>query len=342
VPQFKTIQFPNTPRGQAQKIRALEREAAEGWRVLSETIVPGKFKGGQACCLFLIFAPCAFLAGSTDGVITVTLERSDGSTRPGPSPTQSLLAAPNQTFDRQKWAALLQYDEEIAASAERLRPLGPKWVDELASAYMALNDKSYLPQIVEKIESRANEENARKTPLAIEGRESLSSGREPNYMMICVFGAVILSVMILVVLLNLPSNSQNRVSPSQSTEASGAMNADPSVAAPPTVSTSPAQELPTPAVSPPPIQRSAAFQQGQKDRQTWEAWFGKLTGDYRAGAADWAARRSLAKPGSCNASPPSSGADRTAGCLAARAALAGPDARRKADPEYRLGWNGPL
>ncbi len=73
--EFKTLEFPNTPRGQEEKVRTLQFESAHGWRVVSETIAPGHFKGGDACCLFIICAPCAFLAGHTDGTITVTLQR---------------------------------------------------------------------------------------------------------------------------------------------------------------------------------------------------------------------------------------------------------------------------
>jgi Superinfection immunity protein len=58
-------------------------------------------------------------------------------------------------FDRPKWNALLQYDADIAAAEKEIRPLGQEWVDELGSAYMALNDKAYLRDIVEKIKVRA-------------------------------------------------------------------------------------------------------------------------------------------------------------------------------------------
>lgn len=73
--EFKSLQFPNTPAGQAEKIKALQRESAQGWRVVSETIVAGKFNGGKACCLFTICAPFALLAGHKNDVITVTLQR---------------------------------------------------------------------------------------------------------------------------------------------------------------------------------------------------------------------------------------------------------------------------
>lgn len=68
-----------------------------------------------------------------------------------PSTTQS-------AFDRAKWNALLQYDEEIRAAAEKIKSLGPKWLDELAQSYLALNDKTYLPSLVEKIANRADAE----------------------------------------------------------------------------------------------------------------------------------------------------------------------------------------
>jgi peptidoglycan hydrolase-like protein with peptidoglycan-binding domain/uncharacterized protein YecT (DUF1311 family) len=95
------------------------------------------------------------------------------------------------------------------------------------------------------------------------------------------------------------------------------------------------------APSPSESQPSAAFRQGQVDRQGWEAWSGTLTGDYRAGAEYWAGHRSLPNPGSCSASPPSTGADWTAGCFAAQQKLAGADVRRKTESDYRLGWNSP-
>jgi hypothetical protein len=47
------------------------------------------------------------------------------------------------SFDRAKWNALIQYDNDIAIVAAKLAPFGSKWVDEFASSFMALNDKTY-------------------------------------------------------------------------------------------------------------------------------------------------------------------------------------------------------
>ncbi|MCL2046887.1 MAG: zinc-ribbon domain-containing protein [Oscillospiraceae bacterium] len=73
--EYKTLEFPNTPEGQRNKILTLENLSREGWRVVSETVTEGSFKGGKACCLYLICAPLAFLAGKKDGTINVTLQR---------------------------------------------------------------------------------------------------------------------------------------------------------------------------------------------------------------------------------------------------------------------------
>jgi hypothetical protein len=62
------------------------------------------------------------------------------------------------SYDRAKWNALVKYDPDIARIAEKLKPLGPKWMNEFASSYLALNDKKYLPAIVQKIIQQVREE----------------------------------------------------------------------------------------------------------------------------------------------------------------------------------------
>ena len=63
------------------------------------------------------------------------------------------------TFDRAKWNALLKYDPQIAAIAEKFRSeLGPKWEAEFSTSFLALNDKQYLPEMIRKIIANANTE----------------------------------------------------------------------------------------------------------------------------------------------------------------------------------------
>ncbi len=73
APRYETFEFPNSTAGQATKNTVLANASALGWTVVSETITPGQLRGGQACCLACIWLPLAFLAGRTEGTITVTL-----------------------------------------------------------------------------------------------------------------------------------------------------------------------------------------------------------------------------------------------------------------------------
>jgi len=73
--EYKHLKFPNNANGQKKKIKALEDASRDGWRVISENIVQGKFRGKRACCLSVFALPCAFLSGHSDGEIQVTLER---------------------------------------------------------------------------------------------------------------------------------------------------------------------------------------------------------------------------------------------------------------------------
>jgi hypothetical protein len=76
-------------------------------------------------------------------------------------PTASRQAEPvlDTRFDRAKWNALLKYDADLAMIADKLRPLGPKWVEEFAASYLAINDKAYLGVIVRKIIADARSED---------------------------------------------------------------------------------------------------------------------------------------------------------------------------------------
>jgi hypothetical protein len=73
--EFMNLQFPNNAEGQTEKLKALHTYCSEEWKVVSEIIIPGQVKGGDACCLALICLPLIFFAGKTDGYINLTLER---------------------------------------------------------------------------------------------------------------------------------------------------------------------------------------------------------------------------------------------------------------------------
>jgi hypothetical protein len=95
----------------------------------------------------------------------------------GPKPTADFISHPQggvestaaaasmnqgpKQYDREKWAALLKYDDELAIVAGRISPLGERWLDEFAHAYLTLNDKKYLQKIEDKIFADARAEAAR-------------------------------------------------------------------------------------------------------------------------------------------------------------------------------------
>src|SRR5207244_6356336 len=83
MPDFRTLNFPNTPAGQQRKVQTLAQWSAMGWTVVSETITPGKYEGGTACCLATLCLPLAFLTPKDAGIITVTLQNRDGAPHPG-------------------------------------------------------------------------------------------------------------------------------------------------------------------------------------------------------------------------------------------------------------------
>ncbi len=64
------------------------------------------------------------------------------------------------SYDRAKWNALVEYDPDIARIAEALKPYGTKYTDQFASAYLAINDKSYMAAIVQKIIATAKQDAA--------------------------------------------------------------------------------------------------------------------------------------------------------------------------------------
>jgi hypothetical protein len=83
----------------------------------------------------------------------------------------------HKAFDIEKWNALLQYDDELSQAAETIRPLGDKWVDELARAYLILDDKRYLPNILKKISAAAQEE-AERAPKSAAIKGLVAAARE--------------------------------------------------------------------------------------------------------------------------------------------------------------------
>jgi hypothetical protein len=83
---------------------------------------------------------------------------------PEPANSRPLIDAtpqpPRFSYDRSKWEALAHYDPEISEAVAAVAAFGQNYVDQFAAAYMALNDKSYLSMIADKIIATAKQEGA--------------------------------------------------------------------------------------------------------------------------------------------------------------------------------------
>jgi hypothetical protein len=95
-------------------------------------------------------------------------QESSLSAEPKPAPVLPERGADRQQdaidpcpYDKVKWRALLENDADIARSAAALAPFGEKYVAELATAYLVLNDKEYLPMIFKKIASAVRKDPGR-------------------------------------------------------------------------------------------------------------------------------------------------------------------------------------
>lgn len=87
----------------------------------------GPVKWGLICLLFGVF-----------GVFALVLQTSRHA---------ATLAQP----DRRRWEALVQIDPEITAAAAEAMALGRHQTELLAQLYLAVDDKSYLPSIMQKV-----------------------------------------------------------------------------------------------------------------------------------------------------------------------------------------------
>lgn len=72
----------------------------------------------------------------------------------------AVLAAPplaietGENADDRRWRYLCEYHPRISEAVRRIEPLGPNALDELKSAYLALNDVTLLPGILRRLDER--------------------------------------------------------------------------------------------------------------------------------------------------------------------------------------------
>ena len=70
------------------------------------------------------------------------------------APQQLETVATSELVDDRRWRYLCEYHPRISEAVRRIEPLGEAAVEELKSAYLALNDATLLPGILRRIDER--------------------------------------------------------------------------------------------------------------------------------------------------------------------------------------------
>jgi hypothetical protein len=118
-------------------------------------LTPPFFNGAG---LLLLFFGCIVAITRSDQTIETQTERRVGK---GSSTLSGQLGSAR--YDSKKWNTLIQYDPDLTRIADALAPYGQKYLDQFAEAFLAINDKNYLPQIVQTILETAKMDAAAST-----------------------------------------------------------------------------------------------------------------------------------------------------------------------------------
>ena len=73
---------------------------------------------------------------------------------PAVLPAPPLAIETGESADDRRWRYLCEYHPRISEAVRRIEPLGPNALDELKSAYLALNDVTLLPGILRRLDER--------------------------------------------------------------------------------------------------------------------------------------------------------------------------------------------
>ncbi len=165
--------------------------------------------GGVLLCVSILSAALGFLFMGFGLIFLQIAEQADqspatpdalrsGQSGPEPEPPPPRALAPSQaeeerevvdresaidpnSYDKERWRLLLRNDADISRLVTALAPYGQKYVDELAAAYLALNDKDHLPMILREIIASARRDSRVASDLtdknANAGTDGLAVGR---------------------------------------------------------------------------------------------------------------------------------------------------------------------
>jgi hypothetical protein len=109
-----------------------------------------------------------FLLIADERMLALNLE-SAGSRNGLASPSSQRMAPPvpsargevcrdKAPCESDKWRSLVESDQDLARVVEILTPFGQKYVDQLAGAYLAFENKAFLPAILNLLKASARQD----------------------------------------------------------------------------------------------------------------------------------------------------------------------------------------
>jgi hypothetical protein len=105
--------------------------------------------------------------------------------QPARAPTLSVIEEvwrdENPTEPDEEWRLLVESDQDLSRVATVLRRFGPKYVDQLARAYLAFNDKAFLPIILNMIIASARKDAGLLAEEKLQARETAVSSSDQTH-----------------------------------------------------------------------------------------------------------------------------------------------------------------
>jgi hypothetical protein len=158
--------------------------------------------GGFLLCVSIVWAAIGFLMMGFGLICLLVAERKNKRSSEGNRPRQALSPNPepraglvsvthssdqrssvtvSSSYDEVRWNSLVQSDPDLSRLVAVLTPYGQKYVDELATACMALKNKRYLPMILKEIVASARRDAGQDVTNELEVYSTPNASRKTQY-----------------------------------------------------------------------------------------------------------------------------------------------------------------